>query len=900
MRYLKLVGTALLSSVLASCDQPATGTAFPAPTSAETALEKIASMLSIQLEVLKNYQGVDSSLRQMCKQAGGIGAKCSTYRMSLTNSGADLAPEAQDWTLYFHSIRRNLALLNSDAFALEHVKGDLHRLIPTGKFTGLPAGKTLQLDFLIEERIQFESDFMPRFFVADSTGRTLVIENTDSNALNRFVLPITTNDPQNWKHTPSDANTLATAASRYQSHLAAGNHASVGSDWQSRIIPKPLFTQPYALKPVRLDDGIRIESGVLTTKSVDAINQRLAQLRLAPESDRAYPVKLVVAPESFTDAVSGSYRLDAQTQEAIVVGYDQAGAFYGLQSLLALVDADKRTLAPAKVEDAPRFQHRGMFLDVGRNFHSKEVVLKLLEQMAAYKLNRFHFHLSDDEGWRLEIPGLPELTDVGSKRCFDLSETRCLLPQLGSGPDSNNFGSGFYTVEDYIEIVRFAAARHIEVIPEFDTPAHARAAIVAMEARYKKYRETSPEKANEFRLIDPEDNTDFLSVQFYNDSYVNPCIDSSYHFVEKLIREVQQMHAIAGASLATWHFGGDEAINLLAFDSFEDAPGTDPEKGDAAASARQQPWSGSPQCQQLVADGSVASIDKLGNYFASRVSALVNDAGIQTMGAWYDGLKHIQDPTKDLSTANNYINSWAPAFGDGGDKSHRLASRGFGVVQSHSDHLYFDMPYEMDPKENGYYWASRTSDTRKVFGYSPLNTPQMAEVFPNADGQPWSGKAPTAEFAQAVLGIQGQLWSETTRTDTMVEYKIFPRLLALAERAWHKAEWELPPQQQEFDGDSNLVNKEQLAADWLTFSAALGHKELYKLDLGGVDYRVPVPGAIVEASKLKVATPYPGLSVEYFDGREWQAVTHQTAPESVIRLRARSADGKRSSRSVEI
>ncbi|WP_043320716.1 family 20 glycosylhydrolase [Microbulbifer sp. HZ11] len=897
MRTFNLVGAALLASLLSGCDQPGTNVENTMEQSLSTTSERVAGSLSVTLEILKNFQGVSSELRQLCKRSGAIGAKCSTYRMSLNNIGTNLSSGESNWSLYFHSIRRNLVLLNSDAFALEHVKGDLHRLVPTARFPGLAAGQTLHLDILIEERIQFESDFMPRFFVADDAGNTQVIANTDSETLANFVRPITSNDPLNWKHTADDGNTLASAASRYQSHTAAGTDADDGS---TRIIPSPLSSTPYPQPPVTLAAGIHLVNSAIREDSLAAIQSRLQQLKLTETGEAAYPVEIDIQPHTFENAIAGSYRLDARDSGATIIGFDQAGAFYGAQSLLSLVDARQRTLTLARVEDAPRFQYRGMFLDVARNFHSKEVVLKLLQQMSAYKLNRFHFHLSDDEGWRLEIPGLPELTEVGGKRCFDLSETRCLLPQLGSGPDSDNFGSGFYTIADYIDIVRYAAARHIEVIPEFDTPAHARAAIVAMEARYQKYRESAPAQAEEFRLIDPADNTDFLSVQFYNDSYVNPCIDSSYHFVAKLVREVQQMHKTAGAPLTTWHFGGDEAINLRAFDSFEDAPGTDSEKGDVAAASRQQPWSGSPQCQRLVENGTVESIEKLGNYFATRVSEIVSDAGILTMGAWYDGLKNIDDPQTELSTRNNYINSWAPAFGDGGDKSHRLASRGFGVVQSHSDHLYFDMPYEMDPQENGYYWASRNSDTRKVFGYSPLNTPQLAEVFPDADGKPWSGKSPNADFAQSVMGIQGQLWSETTRTDEMVEYKIFPRLLALAERAWHKASWEIDPDGQVFDERSNRVDTKQLADDWLAFSAALGNRELYKLDLGNVQYRIPVPGAAIEGDRLKVATPYPGLTVEYFDGARWNPVTENTAPESVISLRVRSADGKRHGRNLEL
>lgn len=885
-----LFAAVTLSGLLTACGQSQPGEA--------SAAERIARDFAVTQEVLTNFQGVDRELRAQCKRMGGSGAICSSYRISLINQGSAIGPQERDWTLYFHNIRRNLALLNTDAFELQHVTGDLHRLVPSERFAGIPAGATLELELLVENWMQFESDMMPRLFVVDAEGRALVIESTDSDSLEGLVLPINHHDPDNWKRTADDANVLATAASRYLSHTASGAQTE---DWRGRIIPRPLSAQVGESAPVALASGIAVDAGPLASASLEAFVQRLQQLQLAQSGPGAYAVQVEIDSESFAEPVSGSYRLEAGEKGARVLGYDQAGAFYGLQSLLGLVDAKNRSLIPALVEDAPRFPHRGLFLDVGRNFHSKQVVLKLLEQMAAYKLNRFHFHLSDDEGWRLEIPGLPELTEVGGKRCFDLEERSCLLPQLGSGPNSDNYGSGFYSVDDYIEIVRFAAARHIEVIPEFDTPAHARAAVVAMEARYHNLKAESEERASEYRLIDPEDDSQFLSVQFYNDSYLNPCIESSYRFADKLIREVQVMHQAAGAPLQSWHFGGDEAVNILASGAYEDAPGTDPEKGDIPAEARQQPWSGSPQCAKLIAEGAVESIDQLGDYYAKRISRLLADASIGTMAAWYDGVKHIENAGEELATAHNYINSWAPIFWDGGDKSKHFASVGFQVVQSHSDYLYFDMPYEVDPKENGYYWASRATDTRKTFSYSPLNTAQLAEVFPDRDGKPWSDTSPGPEFAQQVRGIQAQLWSETTRNGEMVEYKMFPRLLALAERAWHRAEWELPLKEgQEFSAETRFVDKEALAADWAGFSAALGHKELYKLDLSGVGYRVPVPGAVVENRELRTATPFPGLPLEYFDGETWQPVMQDTVPEAVRALRARSADGARAGREVTL
>src|SRR5690606_7030598 len=135
----------------------------------------------------------------------------------------------------------------------------------------------------------------------------------------------------------------------------------------------------------------------------------------------------------------------------------------------------------------------------------------------AMKLNKLHLGLTNDEGWRLEIPGLPELTDVGSQRCHDLSETKCLMPQLGSGPTSDNQGSGFYSKSDYIDLVRYAKARGVTVIPEINMPAHARAAVVSMEARYQRLMNEGKEaEANQFRLTDPADTSNVTSVQFYD------------------------------------------------------------------------------------------------------------------------------------------------------------------------------------------------------------------------------------------------------------------------------------------------------------------------------------------------------------------------------------------------
>ena len=107
------------------------------------------------------------------------------------------------------------------------------------------------------------------------------------------------------------------------------------------------------------------------------------------------------------------------------MGVDGAGVFNGLQSLSSLVTLGSTKLPLLVAKDEPHYEFRGLLIDVARNFHDKDFILTILDQMAAYKLNKLHLHLGDDEGWRLEIPSLPELTEVSSVRCFDLNDKNC-------------------------------------------------------------------------------------------------------------------------------------------------------------------------------------------------------------------------------------------------------------------------------------------------------------------------------------------------------------------------------------------------------------------------------------------------------------------------------------------
>ncbi|AVX39001.1 beta-N-acetylhexosaminidase [Yersinia massiliensis] len=856
-----------------------------------------------QLSTLKvNYKILDNRAGENgvdCAKLGADWASCNKVLITLTNTGDEI--KGQDWAIYFHSIRQILAVDN-DQFRITHLTGDLHKIEPTAKFAGFPANQAVEIPITGEYWQLFATDFMPRWYATSGDAKPKVLKSTDTEDINEYLTQFTGDQ---WKRTKDDNNVLMTPESRFVKNEAV--KTLTAANLRGQIIPTPMDVKVYP-QDVNLSQGVALDLSALPQPAAEVVQQRFELLGLKPNA-AGFPIKTSIQPAKFKGdlAVSGAYELKIGEKGAQVIGFDPTGVFYGLQSILSLVPTDgSQKIATLDAKDAPRFDYRGVFLDVGRNFKTKDAVLRLLDQMAAYKLNKFHFHLSDDEGWRIEIPGLPELTEVGSKRCHDLTENTCLLPQLGSGPDSNNLGSGHFTRADYIDILKYAKARQIDVIPEIDMPAHARAAVVSMEARYNNLMKQGKEKeANEFRLLDPTDDSNTTSVQFYErKSYLNPCLDSSKRFVDKVIGEMAQMHKEAGMPLTTWHFGGDEAKNIRLGAGFQDKNGPiEPGKGIIDKSVEDKPWAKSQVCQDMVKQGKIQDVEHLSSHFAIEVSKLVNAHGIERMQAWQDGLKDAKD-AKDFATKRVGVNFWDTLFWGGADAINDWANKGYEVVASNPDYVYFDMPYEVNPNERGYYWATRFSDEAKVFSFAPNNMPQNAETSVDRDGNHFSAKSDKPW--PGVHGISGQSWNETVRTDEQMEYMIFPRVLPLAERAWHRAPWEQDYQagREYIGGETHHVDTKALSADWQRFANIMGQRELAKLDKAGIAYRLPVPGARVVAGQLEANISLPGLNIEYSTdgGQHWQQYDAKVQPKvsGDVLIRSTSSDGKRSSRAEPV
>jgi hexosaminidase len=828
----------------------------------------------------------DTELTFVIKDNFHNGASTSLGAIQVTNNSSVALPKGQaEWEIYVHSVRRILKS-NTPGIQVEHINGDLHRVTPSSEFAGLAAGETLSMQFEWAAWAITYSDFMPRAFIVSKGLKPAIFGNTDTEDLKAFVAPIERDNQLYRYNNPKDQTKLATPALRFERNQSRVEVSK--EDALKRIIPKPLAVD-FNRGTAQLNNEWQIRFAGRLKSEVAVFQEDLADygLNLDAEADHIAAGKTPTIFLKVNDGLkvagkvaSESYHLEIDDDKVVITGSDNAGVFYGIQSFLALFPADAQnsvSVPNVEIEDTPRFSWRGMHYDNGRNFHGKDALFKMVEQMGRYKMNKFHWHFSDDEGWRLEIPGLPELTDIGAYRCFDLEERNCLLTQLGTGPFKSGSGNGYVSRDEFVALLKFAKARHIDIIPEIESPGHARASVKAMEARYARLMaEGKPEQAKAYLLSDPQDTSEYITVQNYTDNSINVCLESSYAFMEKVTYELQNMYRDAGTRLTNLHFGGDEV-----------GVGS---------------WAKSPACQALFdkPGNGIAGTNDLKPYFTQRIAAMFAKRGIAP-GAWEDGLMYDRvNPFKrdefpnEVFTANVWDNIWEWGVAD---RAHRLANSGYQVILSHGTHLYFDHPYEAHPEERGYYWATRYADTKKVFSYMP------DDVYANADytraREPIVNlealvgrELPKLEKPENILGIQGQVWSETIRTEDQVLAMVFPRLLALAERAWHQASWE-----------GSKIEAKAFAKDWHTYAAALSVKELAKLERGGVNVNLPVPGAKVESGQLMANSAFPHLVIQYSTdgGQSWSEYTSPVSVSGIKAVQLRTTlNGKKFSRVTQL
>ena len=555
---------------------------------------------------------------------------------------------------------------------------------------------------------------------------------------------------------------------------------------------------------------------------------------------------------------SEAFQLVATPEDGIVIGgSDEAGVFYGIQSLLSVLPVNawahpssSLEMEMVYIEDRPAFSYRGMHLDIARNFIEAADIKKLIKVMAYYKMNKLHLHLTDDEGWRLEIPSLPELTQVGAHRGHTLSQRDHLIPAYGSGPDpapEGNHGSGYLSRETFIDLLRFATAHHIEVIPEINFPGHARAAIYAMETRYDRLkREGKQEEAEHYRLIDPEDVSVYNSAQNFNDNVVCVCTEGPYRLFETVVDALMGMYEEAGLALKILHTGGDEVPAGV--------------------------WKGSPICQSFLEEHpEIGGFENLQAYFGGRLFEILEQRDL-VMAGWEEIVMKKNEegkwiPNPDFVGSDMLPYVWNSIY-ENLDLGNRLANAGFPVILCNVTNFYMDLAYSHHPAERGLYWGGFVN-TRSSFDFIPYDV--FKSTLADKWGNPYDpekdfkGMERLKEEAHGrIIGLQAELWSETVKGGTMAEYYYLPKLVGFAERAWTgQASWGAIA-----DRDKRVA---AMNRDWNRFANIVGQREMPRLDylFGGFNYRIPPPGAVIRNGLLYANVDFPGLTLRYTtDGSE--------------------------------
>ena len=561
---------------------------------------------------------------------------------------------------------------------------------------------------------------------------------------------------------------------------------------------------------------------------------------------------------------SEEYSLEVKDNLIEITASDYSGVFYALESLhqlLLISENENKGLPIISIKDSPRFKYRGFLLDVSRNFYGIDKVKQVIDYMAHFKLNKLDFRLTDDEGWRLEIPGIPELTEIGGKRGFTEDETDKLIPMYGSGAFSDNSGSGYYTKNEFIEILKYAKKRNIEVIPQISFPSHARAAIKSMEARYKNYiLKKDTVLAKKYLLNDLKDKSEYRSAQQYNDNIICICLDSSYDFFEKIVHEVKKMYEKANVEMKIFNIGADE----VPFGA----------------------WRKSPICEEFISKNKeIENINDLYNLNLSKLNNIINRYGAK-MAGWDDIILKLSDKghseiiiKKEMKKINPRVYVWNNTWGDGReDMIYKITNMGFEAVMSNSSAFYFDMAKDYDFESKGLSWSGYI-DYKDTWGTEPLNvfnniqTIEKNNLINKIDenieyknitvediiNQEMSNKTYINEKGEInFIGIQSQLWSETIINEKIFDALFMPNLAVFSERAWAKKEsytYIKDPEKQSKEIDKN----------WNLFSNTLAQRHFKSMNslYGGLSFDLGKPGAIISNDSLYIRTKFPGLIIRY-------------------------------------
>jgi hexosaminidase len=704
----------------------------------------------------------------------------------------------------------------------EYVAGQSYNILSFGKNYDLKSNESISIDFNQSGIVNRISDLPVGGFIV-SNNEIIDVKFT-----------------YNWKNADGIEKLDApTSKDRYDLY-SPGN--VLDKSELEIIIPTPseitLLDGESSLKSeykVFVDESLNLD--ISTVKSLFAEN---INIDIINSSDYDISVQYI------DNLLEESYLLSIDKNKISIEASDKAGALYGLQSLKQLFLAsslESNMLKHMNISDSPRFSYRGMLLDISRNFYGPDKIKQILDYLSFFKINHLDFRLTDDEGWRLEIPGLEELTEVGSKRAYTKDEFESLIPMYGSGPDINSSGSGYLSRVDFIEILQYADHRNIKIIPQISYPSHMRSAIISMDFRYQKYMELgNQEEAEKYLLSDSDDESEYYSAQGFNDNIACICRESAFTFYEKVIDEIYLMYKEAGIELNKFGVAADE----LPYGA----------------------WQKSPICDQFMEENSIAGdYNALYEIMQRRVYDKLSSYNA-TMTGWDDILLKLTEKNQSETKIKDFFQGddillfvWKNDWGQGRqDMIYKYANLGYKTVMSNSSAFYFDMVDDKDLDNVGLSWSGYAD-------YKDMWTVDVFDIFNDSYGVEKNNIS--KEYIESseklnpsnrdnIIGIQSQIWSETIRNEDILDYMFMPNIIVFSQKAWS--------QDPEWMKISDKTKREfTLDYEWNKFTNTIGQRVLPIINniYGGLSYDLPKPGGIIKNDSLYANSVFPGLNIKY-------------------------------------
>ena len=733
-------------------------------------------------------------------------------------------PLNSDWEFFFNQFSRSVSVPAGCPVDVEEVSTTYYRIRPNANYKTLAAGDSLVIDLVMGGAL-INKNYMP--------GGGHVVLNGDMTkpiAVNINRSPL--DKPGQWRDHKAypDGNYMYA----YNEAINGFGDGYTGNDYDIFPAPKQVdiedgFTQVGSLVSIKYGKwfqwgGYRRAKALLT----DELQKRGVYV----SSGQKTVIELLLDKKLSTNGEY--YTLRVHDGKISIHGVTQAALMNGVKTLIAALDHSKgHRLQNCFVIDWPDFGYRGVMLDIARNFVINPADFKrTIDLLSYYKINTIQFHFTDDEAWRLEIPGFPELTQVAARRGATLDE-KGYLAQIfdgnGNPDDLSQCGNGYFTRAQFIELLKYARAHGVRIIPEIETPGHARAAIVAM-----KNRAMNNPTAEQFRLWDDKNESVFTSAQSYHDNVLNVASDDVYRFIDRVVEELQKMYKEAGLKLEIVHLGGDEVPNNA--------------------------WSKSPDVQALMQREGLKTQHEVSEYYIKRISQLLAARKIRIEGWQEVALDHKPEFNAVVAPHVAGVNAWS-TVGSRSDVPYRLANDGYPVILSNVTNFYMDMGYSWHQNEQGLHWGGKVDE---FDAWSGLPANIYASARTAVDGTPLNittagdGKA-KLEKPENIIGIQAQLWGETLRSFDEVQYMLLPKMMGVSERAWTAMpEW-----------SKNLTDNQAYNEARHQYNLKIGTRELPLLKGMGYTFRVGPPGIKVVDGMLYINTQYPDELVTYtLDGSE--------------------------------